>query len=485
MEFIPPLKLDRSSYGVEGCDRAAILNEERLIALSSWMMILGTIRVICTFADLLSAFLIETRLESVSMQILSTFVEANQPILALGVVWPLFLGIMLRRTRWPELLPAAGVCFLILSIGGLMESIAEWNRANADGVTFGSFHLTRLAFVNPSLSDVTLGLLGAGQLVIEFATALFCLLLSHHSRGSRAQAALSNKQEGARRARLGRLAIYASAGFLVLMIRLPVWSTYVEIINDSRIVREFVLKNDLGRVNRPGRSIKLSKEEMRMRDVQRLLGDAYAATSAHEFLEAKEAYLEVISRAEFSADNERPPAYDPIIAQARNNVAWLLATCPKTEIRDARQAVDHARAAVAIEPKTGNYWNTLGVALYRNGDWEEAKDALARSMVLRGDGDSFDWFFLAIIHLKQGRKEQALNLYGKAVQWYQESAPNDEELYRFQVEAALELGLPKPELRPSVPPRTGLQRMRNQGGPLPLNKRVRPSLVGPRPEVVE
>ena len=163
----------------------------------------------------------------------------------------MFLGIMLRRTRWPELLPAAGVSFLILSIGGLMESIAEWNHANADGVTIGSFHLTRLAFLNPTLSDVTLGLLGAGQLLIEFATAFLCLLLSRHLRGSRAQAALSSKQEGARRARLGRLAIYASSGFLVLMIRLPVWSTYIEIINDSRIVREFVLKNDFGRTNRP------------------------------------------------------------------------------------------------------------------------------------------------------------------------------------------------------------------------------------------
>ena len=175
----------------------------------------------------------------------------------------------------------------------------------------------------------------------------------------------------------------------------------------------------------------------------------------NDFLEAKETYLEVISRAELSAENPRPPGYEPVVAQARNNVAWLLATCPKTEMRDARQAVEHARAAVAIEPKTGNYWNTLGVALYRNGDWDEAKDALARSMELRGDGDSFDWFFLAIIHLKQGRKEQALDLYGKAVQWYQESAPNDRELYRFQVEAALELGLPKPALRPSVPPRQG------------------------------
>ena len=57
------------------------------------------------------------------------------------------------------------------------------------------------------------------------------------------------------RTRFGRLAIYASLGFLVLMIRLPVWSTYLEIINDSRIVREFVLKNDIRRINRPPRTL--------------------------------------------------------------------------------------------------------------------------------------------------------------------------------------------------------------------------------------
>jgi tetratricopeptide (TPR) repeat protein len=465
MEFIPSLKLDQSSIGVDQCDRAAVLNEERLIALSSWMMILGTIRVLCTFADLVRAFLIETRNEPVSMRALGNFVEINQPFLALGVIWPMFLGIMLRRTRWPELLPAAGVSFLILSIGGLLESVAEWNHANSDGVTFGSFHLTRLAFLKPTVSDMILGLLGSFQLLIEFATAVLCLLLARRVRGSRAQAALSSKQEGARRARLGRLAIYASSCFLVLMIRLPVWSTYVEIINDSRIVREFVLKNDFGRGNRRPRQLRLSKAEMKMRELQQLLGDAAFATSAQGYLEAKEAYFEVISRAELSDKNPFAEQYKPALAQARNNVAWLLATCPKIEIRDARQALENARAAVAIEPKTGTYWNTLGVALYRNGDWDLAKDALSRSMELRGDGDSFDWFFLAMIHFRQGRKDQARDLYARAVEWYQTSAPNADELYRFQVEAALELGLPKPAPQLSVPMRRHL--------PLTANPAVR------------
>jgi len=33
MQFIASMKLDRSSIGVEQCDPAAVLNEERLIAL--------------------------------------------------------------------------------------------------------------------------------------------------------------------------------------------------------------------------------------------------------------------------------------------------------------------------------------------------------------------------------------------------------------------------------------------------------------------
>jgi tetratricopeptide (TPR) repeat protein len=216
---------------------------------------------------------------------------------------------------------------------------------------------------------------------------------------------------------------------------------------------------------------------MRVRELQQLLGDAFSATNAGDFSGAKETYLEIISRAGPSVENPLPAGYEPVIAQARNNVAWLLTTCPKTEIRDARLALEHARAAVAIEPKTGNYWNTLGVALYRNGDWDLAKDALSRSMELRHDGDSFDWFFLAIIHFKQGRMEQARNVYDKAVQWYQKSAPYDEELYRFQVEAALELGLPQPTPRPSVPLAKVPRRMRVPGGPPMLNKKVRPTLV--------
>ena len=82
----------------------------------------------------------------------------------------------------------------------------------------------------------------------------------------------------------------------------------------------------------------------------------------------------------------------------------------------------------------------------------EALSALYRSMELRDEGDSADWFFLAMIHRRLGRKERAREWYDKAVRWSHRYRPGDEELYRFEVEAAEALGLPRPEWRPSPPP---------------------------------
>ena len=87
----------------------------------------------------------------------------------------------------------------------------------------------------------------------------------------------------------------------------------------------------------------------------------------------------------------------------------------------------------------------MGAAHYRAGEWEDAKTAFDRSMALRNEGDSFDWFFVALVELKLGQKAEARQWYDRAVEWFHQSAPLDAELYRFQVEAAQELGLPKPE----------------------------------------
>jgi len=451
MEFISPIERGRRSIAEHAHDRGSTMPVERLIALSSWMMVLGTIRVTCTFADYAGTFLEAWRIQPITYRMLSLFTEQNNPVVALCGAWPLVLGMALRRTRWLELLPAAAATFLILSIGGGIELSAEWSHAQGNGVTIGSFHLTRRAFIHPTLSDVSLGVLGATQLLLELATAVRAVVLVPRFRG--VPAAESSRNDGARRARFGRLAVYSSLGYLVLMIRLPVWSTYLEILNKSTLVRDFVLRNDNKRVRGSRNYVRLTKEEEQGREFQIMLLEAREAATTERYMMAEEAYTQLISSMDLVPRNSWPQSYLYTVAEALNGLAWLQATCPEPEHRNSARAIVHAHRAVEFQPNAGNYWNTLGVAYYRAGDWTQAKEALSRSMeqrLVRGsEGDSFDWFFMALVELRLGNREQALEWYEKAVEWFHKESPNDRELYRFHVEAAQELGLKEPTRPPA------------------------------------
>jgi WD40 repeat protein len=130
-----------------------------------------------------------------------------------------------------------------------------------------------------------------------------------------------------------------------------------------------------------------------------------------------------------------------------NDIAWFLATCPDAKSRDPALAVALAKRAAGRASRlfgggvVGTVCNTLGVAQYRAGDWKETLAALQKSLKLRGGGDSFDFFFLAMAHWQLDEKEQACKWYAKAVQWMDKNKPQDEELRRFRAEAAELLGI--------------------------------------------
>jgi tetratricopeptide (TPR) repeat protein len=128
-------------------------------------------------------------------------------------------------------------------------------------------------------------------------------------------------------------------------------------------------------------------------------------------------------------------------ASTWNNLAWFYATSPDLKLRDAEMALRFAKQAVKIAQKQGTYWNTLGAAHYRSGNWKDAIAVLDKSMELRKGGDSFDWFFLAMAHWKLGDKEKARTRFDQAVQWMDKHQPADEELRRFRAEAAELLGI--------------------------------------------
>jgi tetratricopeptide (TPR) repeat protein len=127
-----------------------------------------------------------------------------------------------------------------------------------------------------------------------------------------------------------------------------------------------------------------------------------------------------------------------------NQVAWQLATAAVADVRDPARAVELARKAVALASREKSFRNTLGIALYRTGEWAEALAELKQSMELGSGGDAFDWYFVAMAHGKLGHPPAvARSFYDKAVAWMEEQRPDDEELKRFRSEAEAVLGIAK------------------------------------------
>jgi tetratricopeptide (TPR) repeat protein len=140
----------------------------------------------------------------------------------------------------------------------------------------------------------------------------------------------------------------------------------------------------------------------------------------------------------------------PNIAEAHNDLAWLLANCSDPKFRDPARAVQRAKNAIQLAPKQGIFWNTLGAGHYRAGDWKAALQALTKAMELRQGGDAYTWFFLAMTHQKLGHPAEARQWHEKATQWLdknsQELAKDPQhmaELARFRSEAEQVLELKK------------------------------------------
>jgi tetratricopeptide (TPR) repeat protein len=128
-----------------------------------------------------------------------------------------------------------------------------------------------------------------------------------------------------------------------------------------------------------------------------------------------------------------------------NKRAWLLATAPDRKPGDAALAVEWARLALRLRRNWGPFWTTLGVALYRAGEYAESLKSLERSMELTHGGDAIDRFFVAMAKHKLAQ-EGAREWYDKAVAWMEEHAFHDEdlkELKRFRAEAEELLGIKK------------------------------------------
>ena len=89
-------------------------------------------------------------------------------------------------------------------------------------------------------------------------------------------------------------------------------------------------------------------------------------------------YEEAISAYEQSI-KLRPGHYSKETCAA---LSMIYSNCPDTRLRNLRRAVELAEKAVELDPKASDHWTALGVARYRESQWQEARIALDRSLKL-------------------------------------------------------------------------------------------------------
>ena len=99
-----------------------------------------------------------------------------------------------------------------------------------------------------------------------------------------------------------------------------------------------------------------------------------------------------------------------------NSLAWNLVRRSPARPDDAALAIRLSRKAVEWEPDQFVYWNTLGVAHYRAGEWSSAIDAINTSIKLNKGGTAIDWLLLACTNYQQGNIAEARRLYDRAVE---------------------------------------------------------------------
>ncbi|MBN2292688.1 MAG: tetratricopeptide repeat protein [Pirellulales bacterium] len=130
------------------------------------------------------------------------------------------------------------------------------------------------------------------------------------------------------------------------------------------------------------------------------------------------------------------PGYVVLLGQMHNDLAWALATCPDSSLRNPLRAVELATEAMK---RFNVFFETLGVARYRSGDYQGAFEALKNDEW--NQGIPCRDFFMAMTHWQLGNNESAHALYQKATKSLGTDADAKKKFGRFQREAAELLGI--------------------------------------------
>jgi tetratricopeptide (TPR) repeat protein len=118
-----------------------------------------------------------------------------------------------------------------------------------------------------------------------------------------------------------------------------------------------------------------------------------------------------------------------------NDFAWFLLHVPDADHETVLLALHLATQATENQPESGAYWNTLGNAQYRAGNFGAAIMALERSIDLNSGGMGGDYLLMAMAHAREGRPQEARDTYDRAALWIEQNHPDDLELLALRKEA--------------------------------------------------
>jgi serine/threonine protein kinase/tetratricopeptide (TPR) repeat protein len=163
--------------------------------------------------------------------------------------------------------------------------------------------------------------------------------------------------------------------------------------------------------------------------------------NAHWWCWRAEIYSNMKRWDEAIADYSKAVELSPYYWWPLDGFAWLLATGPN-HLRNPARAVELATRAVQRVPGDGSMWGTLGVAYYRTGRWEEALEALLKSVELTPVEDATATIlFLAMAHHQLGQAEEARQQYEQAADWMEQNQTDDDNLFSAFAEATELLGV--------------------------------------------
>ena len=101
--------------------------------------------------------------------------------------------------------------------------------------------------------------------------------------------------------------------------------------------------------------------------------------------------------------------------KAMNALRWNLLTCPLSQFRDPRRALEMTNTLLQSDPLSADYWTSVGLAHYRMRQWDEAITALQKSHELFAEEPVNVLYLLAMAHQQHGSTDDARAWYHRAI----------------------------------------------------------------------